>query len=373
MKKGLFIFLTLSMGFVSCMKNDPFEEKQSSSLQSKLFINEYNGAGQPYAGAGANTEVQDANRYIELYNAGDTDIELAGFTLEYGGEETWRGGSGDKIPAKGYFVIQGTKKGQYPGSGNMMNKGLSANNGNITLDLLDKSGAIIDRYEKTPDLNDHPTLKNTVHLRIPDGGAWYYCKATLATKGVSNPSSGTLGIIQPMGEVVKQETPKVIDPQADYSKLKLNEVSGVGEDEDKFFELINMGDVDISLHGCQIYYNANGKEGESFPPNDDRLTWTGSEDQVIKAGQLFTLTGSKGGAFSTGLTATRILIITLKDPAGNVIDQCIRTKDTGTYAIKDKSFARIPDGTGNFYFATPTPNQKNGASPTGLTLVPVNP
>jgi hypothetical protein len=192
------------------MKNDPFEEKQNSNLQDKLFINEYNGAGQPYAGSGASTEVQDANRYIELYNAGDTDIELAGFTLEYGGKETWRGGSGDKIPAKGYFVIQGTKKGQYPGSGNMMSQGLSANNVNITLVLSDKNGAIIDQYEKPEDLNDHPTLKNTLHMRIPDGGTWYYCEISLASKGEANSASATAsGVIQPMGDDIKEETLKV--------------------------------------------------------------------------------------------------------------------------------------------------------------------
>ena len=162
----------------------------------------------------------------------------------------------------------------------------------------------------------------------------------------------------------------------DYSKLKLNEVSGVGNDSDKFYELINLGDADINLNGCKIYYNANGATGGTLPAGDGNLTWTGLSTQIAKAGELFSLigrdnpAGTSPGSFTTGLTAARILIITLKDPAGNVIDQCIRAQDTGSYTIADKSFSRIPDGTGPFYFTTPTPNVMNGASAAGLIEVP---
>ena len=164
-------------------------------------------------------------------------------------------------------------------------------------------------------------------------------------------------------------TPPATSPVADYSKLKLNEVSGVGSDDEKFYELINTGTVDINLEGCEIYYNANGSTGGSFPPTNDRLTWVGSSTQVVKAGELFTLLGrNNDGSFSLGLTPERILIITLKDPDGNIIDQCIRAEDTGIYATPDRnlSFSRIPDGTGPFYFSIPTPNAKNG----GALLLP---
>jgi len=165
-------------------------------------------------------------------------------------------------------------------------------------------------------------------------------------------------------------TPPATSPVVDYSKLKLNEVSGVGSDDEKFYELINTGTVDLPLEGCEIYYNANSGTGESFPPANDRLTWVGNATQVAKAGELFTLLGrNNDGSFSIGLTSERILIITLKDPNGNVIDQCIRAEDTGIYATPDKnlSFSRIPDGTGPFYFSIPSPNAKNG----GSLLVPV--
>jgi hypothetical protein len=161
----------------------------------------------------------------------------------------------------------------------------------------------------------------------------------------------------------------------DYSKLKLNEVSGVGNDSEKFYELINTGAKDIPLEDCKIYYNANGSTNGEFPPTGNQgLTWTGSADQIAYAGQLFSLIGrGEEGSFSTGLTAQRILIITLEDPAGNVIDQCVRAADTGDYAFTNKSFSRIPDGTGDFYFTEPTPSEINGTLTTGLTKVPVEP
>jgi len=161
----------------------------------------------------------------------------------------------------------------------------------------------------------------------------------------------------------------------DYTKLKLNEISGVGNDPDKFYELINTGTEDIPLEGCKIYYNANASNGGTLPTGDGSLTWTGTT-QIAQAEKLFSLigrdnpAGTNPGSFTTGLTAARILIITLKDPSGNVIDQCIRAQDTGDYAITDKSFSRIPDGSGPFYFTTPTPDEMNGNDATGLTEVP---
>ena len=169
----------------------------------------------------------------------------------------------------------------------------------------------------------------------------------------------------------------------DYSQLKINEVSGVGDDCEKFYELINLGEDDIPLEGCKLYYNANESVGLPLPTGDGNLTWTGNETQIAEAGQLFCLIGRNGGncsdpptqgSFTTGLTPERKLIITLKDPNGNVIDQFIRAEDTEMYAMgRYKSFSRIPDGTGNFYFTDPTPCVLNGDDATGLLLVPQTP
>jgi len=165
---------------------------------------------------------------------------------------------------------------------------------------------------------------------------------------------------------------KVAVESIDYTKLKLNEVSGTGTDAEKFYELFNTGSKAIPLEGCKIYYNANGSSGGTLPTGNGNLTWTGLSTQTAQAGQFFSLIGRNNpGSFTTGLTASRILIITLMDPDGNIIDRCIRAKDTGEYNFTDKSYSRIPDGTGDFYFTTPTPNATNGASTDGLTKVPI--
>ncbi|MCL2416399.1 MAG: CotH kinase family protein [Bacteroidales bacterium] len=158
---------------------------------------------------------------------------------------------------------------------------------------------------------------------------------------------------------------------ADYTVIRLNEVSGVGSDSELFYELINLGNYPINLEGFRIYYNTNSDRGGSFPPNDNRLTWVGCADQIILPGQLFTLMGRHNPcSFTTGLTAQRILIIKLVDPNGNEIDRLTRARDDGIYDIRNRSFSRIPDGTGPFFFTTPTPNAFNGTSTAGLTRVP---
>ena len=445
MKKTIFTLLSITIIFGSCVKNDPYEEVGSSELKGNLFLNEVNGTGGP--------SQLDTEKYVELYNKTNAIINLKDFSLDYGGTETWRGRADDVVPANGYKLIKGSKT-TYPG----MSTGLSSRNANVNLTLLDPSGNIVDYYEKIEDLNGKP-LESMDHLRIPDGGKWYYVEISAQSPGTANLSDpnhpAVRGAMPAMEKGLRIEEVNVsntrptpndavtivatvtdvneitsvvlkwklnnadqpnksmtkegslysasIDKQpdgavvawtveatnnkgnvatqtgtitwtaeiVDYSGLKLNEVSGVGDDGDKFYELINLGSSDINLAGCTLHYNANGSTGGVLPTGDGNLTWTGSASQVIEAGKLFVLMGrNQPGSFTTGLTAQRILIITLKDPAGNVIDQCIRAEDTGKYAFTDKSFSRIPDGTGPFYFTTPTPNVMNGTDATGWVLVP---
>ena len=443
MKKIILAFMALTIVLASCVKNEPPPPPaENSELKGKLFINEVNG-----------WPSDDPSKNFELYNSTNEPVSLNGFVVQYTEErEMWRGRAEDVIPAKGFKLIQGANAG-YPG----FNTGLSNRNPNVCITFLDKEGKMIDYYEKVPDLRGTP-LEFMCHMRIPNGGKWYYVASNLATPGAANLTTVPNGAVEmpPMEKILKIESVTVTPPKptpddnvvivarvtdvnvitsvllkwkkdgaaqadismtkneslysgtipkqangtvvewtvvaannkdktasesgslkweelkADYTKLKLNEVSGVGTDDEKFYELINTGTADIKLAGCQIFYNANSANGGALPTGDGSLTWTGSESQVIQAGKMLTLIGrNKPGSFTTGLTAARILIITFKDPAGNVIDKCIRAEDTGKYAFTDKSFSRIPDGTGPFYFTDPSPDKSNGTSTSGLTLVPL--
>ena len=333
---------------------------------SKLKLNEVSGVG------------ADKDKFYELINTGDEFIPLAGCKIYYNANAlpggifppngnqglTWTGNALQFVRAGELFCLVGSKGGAF-------STGLTAER-ILYITLTDPEGNVIDECIRAEDTGDY-SISDKSFSRIPDGtGPFYF---TTPTPCVMNGNDAT-GLL-----LVPQEPVEPEPSDADYTKLKLNEVSGVGDSDcDKFYELINLGDVDIPLKGCKIYYNANSSNGGILPGGKGNLTWTGLESQVANAGALFSLIGRNGGnctnpptpgSFTTGLTAQRILIITLEDPAGNLIDQCIRAEDTGDYAITDKSFSRIPDGTGPFYFTEPTPDVMNGNDASGLLLVPV--
>ena len=313
---------------------------------TKLKLNEISGVG------------ADAEKFYELINTGTPAINLDGCKLFYNnapatdnsdGSLTWTGASTQVINGNALFTLLGRNT---PGS---FTTGLTAQR-NIKITLRDPAGNLVDLFERSDDSNG---IADKSYSRVPNGtGDFYY---TTPSPDVLNPTS-TDGLLKVNGEIV-----------LDYRNLKLNEVSGVGEDSEKFYELINLGPIALPLEGCKIYYNANASTGGTIPIGDGNLTWTGNSTQVIQSGRLFTLLGrNTPGSFTTGLTCERILIITLKDPDGNTIDQCIRAQDTGTYATPDrnKSYSRIPDGIGPFYFTDPSLNEMNGTDAAGLLALP---
>ena len=229
---------------------------------------------------------------------------------------------------------------------------------------------------------DGPNSRTTPALTMTNNGSGNIYSATISELKLADEVSYSISVENKHGQS-EPLSDSFIVTETDYTKLKLNEVSGVGSDCEKFYELMNIGDVPINLDGVKIYYNANGNANGVWPPNGNQgLTWTGNSTQIIQPGELFGLIGRNGGScqnpetpnsFTTGLTAQRKLIITLEDPDGNLIDQCRRAEDTNDYEINDKSFSRIPDGTGDFYFTDPTPNAFNGTNTADFLLVPQEP
>ena len=149
---------------------------------------------------------------------------------------------------------------------------------------------------------------------------------------------------------------KVGDPATDWTKLKLNEVSGAGNDEDKFFELYNASDYPIKLTGVTIN-------------KDEGLCWTGIDGEVVALHGFFGIIGGKGTTergFSSGFSAKKSVRIDLFDPAGNMIDFFQRGEkdDSGSWGSSlsnnKGSWSRIPDGTGRWMTtATVTPGEAN--------------
>ncbi len=162
---------------------------------------------------------------------------------------------------------------------------------------------------------------------------------------------------------VEPEQPEIPDSEL-KGNLVLNEINGSGADEEKYIELYNNSDKEIDLKGIVIYYNNVSSE--------PAITWTGT-NQKIASKSFLLLKGSKGsGDLSTGLSGSQGINVEIRDAMGERVDQFQVPAETG----RVKSYARIPDGIGGWYYDDPagTPATTNGTSTTGkapIESVPV--
>lgn len=161
--------------------------------------------------------------------------------------------------------------------------------------------------------------------------------------------------------LVPEPEPEVV---YDYSKLVLNELSGAGEDNEKFFELYNTGSQEIDLAGVMIN-------------KDEELTWTGVKGQKIPANGFFAIVGAKGTTaegFKSGFSAKKSVIVELFAPDGTKLDTFQRGEKGNAWGDQGLdnnkgSWSRIPDGTGAFMITpTATPGAANNGE--GATADP---
>ena len=163
-----------AVAFVSCNKDSEVKkDKESKSDYSKLVINEAN--------AVAST---DAGKFVEFYNGGDEAVSLEGVLIKRtdetnATEDVWTGLAGETVPAKGFFVIQGTKN----SLDHSLSSGLSAKKG-VKLEVFDPDGKSITSVQHgdpAADGTPQTKIQTGIWARIPDGGAW---------KNVTNPTPG---------------------------------------------------------------------------------------------------------------------------------------------------------------------------------------
>ena len=164
----------------------------------------------------------------------------------------------------------------------------------------------------------------------------------------------------------------------------LNELSGA----DKFIELYNTTDKEISLEGLALVkYDASKDGGKS-------TTWTGKAGMKIAAKGYVVLESSdladeaEGGdpnyayesadhVFKGGLSGKKNLKIELVDAQANVLDVYARGEEgagwnqvSGFNNDKKHTFSRVPDGTGEWAYADPTKGAANGAKVADIEQAP---
>ena len=164
----------------------------------------------------------------------------------------------------------------------------------------------------------------------------------------------------------------------------LNELSGT----DKFIELYNTTDAEISLEGLSLVkYDASKDGGKS-------TTWTGKAGMKIAAKGYVVLESSDlsdpaedgdpayayesaNHVFKGGLSGKKNVKIELQDASEKVLDTFVRGEEgagwnqvSGFNNDKKHTFSRVPDGTGAWAYADPTKGAANGAKVAEIEMEP---
>ncbi|MFI3298696.1 MAG: lamin tail domain-containing protein [Rikenellaceae bacterium] len=228
---------------------------ETSDLVGKLMINEIYTYGDQ-------SSVDDLD-WIELYNASDEEINLAGLMMWEGGgiEEAWSFPTGATIAAKSYFVVESDKYALYDNPVDYPAWGLSKGPDEKVY-LATADGSIIDSVEDCPSMNEGET-----YGRVTDGASEFQIFVA-GTKGTANTGDARTEIENTCGVYVNE----VYHDNSD-------EVPGEHDwDTDRdFVEFYNATDADISLKGWSM--------------TDDKATeyYYFPDDAVIKAGSFLVL------------------------------------------------------------------------------------
>lgn len=339
MKKIFFAALALA-AFSGCVKDEldpnaliPEKEPEVVYDYSKLVLNELCGVG------------EDNEKFIEIYNCGSEEVDLAGVTINKDEELTWTGKAGQKVAAGGVYAIVGAKGTTADG----FSSGFSAKK-TVIVELYAPDGTKLDTFqrgEKGPGWGEGLDAVDGSWSRIPDGTGKFMLTPT-ATPGAANNGEGATEAADLVGNG-GVEVPEVTPASA-----VLNELYGAGEDNEKFFELYNPGDEPYDLAGVTIN-------------KDEELCWTGEEGEVIPAKGFFAIVGAKNtteDGFSSGFSAKKTVIVELYAADGTKLDTFQRgDKGAGWGEGLDPvegSWSRIPDGEGKFMLTpTATPGAAN--------------
>lgn len=172
--------------------------------------------------------------------------------------------------------------------------------------------------------------------------------------------------------------------QTKVEGVVFNEIDG----QNKFIELYNTTDKEVSLEGITIVkYDASKEGGKS-------TTWTGAAGMKLAAKSWIYLESSdladeaEGGdpdykyqsanhVFVGGLSPKKNMKLELCGADGKVLDSFARGEEgagwnqvKGFANNKGNSFNRIPDGTGEWAYAAPTKGTANGEKTGEIEMTP---
>ena len=166
--------------------------------------------------------------------------------------------------------------------------------------------------------------------------------------------------------------------------IVINELSGA----DKFIELYNTTDKELSLEGVYLVKYDSSKDGGKS------TTWTGAAGMKIAAKGYVVLESSDlsdpaedgdpayayesaNHVFKGGLSGKKNVFIELYSAADEVLSEFKRGEEgagwnqvSGFNNDKKHTFSRVPNGTGEWAYADPTKGAENGAKVADLEHEP---
>ena len=172
--------------------------------------------------------------------------------------------------------------------------------------------------------------------------------------------------------------------EAKVTGIVLNELSGA----DKFIELYNTTDKDLSLEGVYLVKYDSSKDGGKS------TTWTGAKGMTIAAKGYVVLESSDlsdpaedgdenyayesaNHVFKGGLSGKKNVFIELYSAADEKLSEFKRGEEgagwnqvSGFNNDKKHTFSRVPNGTGEWAYADPTKGAENGAKVADLEHTP---
>lgn len=352
MKKILFASLAL-VALNSCVEDEldpnaliPEEKPEVTYNYNDLVLNEIYGAG------------EDNEKFIEIYNKGSQAIDLKGVVINKDEEQSWEGSEGMIVPAGGVYAIVGAK-GTTPDG---FSSGLSAKK-SLIVELFAPNGDKLDTFqrgEKGSEWGAQALDSNKGSWsRIPDGSGAFVITPTATPNALNNGEGAT---VDPT--LVGNETP---DTPIAVAKIVLNELCGNKVYEgNKFIELFNASNVDGDLTGWTMRKYAADATDVAGKYN---VCWTAPAGAKLAAGQYLVLMADQADpalGFNAGLSAKKGIKFELVNAEGVVVDKFVRGADVDPFPEdplaenKEASFSRVPNGTGEFAYAVPTPGDANG-------------
>ncbi len=318
----------------------------------------------------------DGQKFIELYNLGTAEVDLKGWTIrKYAADAVdvegkynncWVAVDGIKIAAGGYLILAADQTDPTLG----FNAGLSAKKG-VKFELVDPKGNVVDRFVRGEDVDpfgEEPLSENgdASYSRVPNGnGAWAYAAPT---PGEANgEKTGEIEGHDP-STAMTPSTPADPKPEEPAkATVVFNELCGnKAYDGQKFIELYNAGSAEVNLAGWTIRKYAADAVDVAGKYNN---CWVAVDGIKIAAGGYLVLAADQTDptlGFNAGLSAKKGVKFELVDPQGNVVDKFVRGADVDPFGEeplpenKEASYSRVPNGTGSWAYAAPTPGEANG-------------